>query len=227
MGAAEMVVCILADMRSYVWTGLLMLCCAAVGAQTVKVSFPAARSAAALDGRVLLLLSNDASAEPRMQIDDTPRSQMVFGVTVDGLKPGVPVAVGDGAAGYPVARLKDVPPGEYTVQAVLNVYETFHRGGRQDGEAGAGPRRRAALEPGSGKPVLDAAQGTRRGRAPDVSVVLDQVIPPIPPEEDTKWVKHLRIQSALLTKFWGRPMFLSAIVLLPDGFDAHPRRTIR
>ncbi len=62
-----------------------------------------------------------------MQIDDTPKSQMVFGVTVDGWKPGEPLAIGDNALGYPRASLKDVPPGEYTIQAVLNVYETFHR----------------------------------------------------------------------------------------------------
>ncbi len=31
------------------------------------------------------------------------------------------------AWGYPIRSLKDVPPGEYTVQAVLNKYETFHR----------------------------------------------------------------------------------------------------
>ncbi len=35
-------------------------------------------------------------------------------------------------------------------------------------------------------------------------------------------MRHIRIQSALLTKFWGRPMFLSAIVLVPEGFDEHP-----
>jgi hypothetical protein len=37
------------------------------------------------------------------------------------------VTVDDRAAGYPILHLKDVPPGEYTVQAVLNLYETFHR----------------------------------------------------------------------------------------------------
>src|ERR1700723_3888311 len=100
---------------------------AQTGVQAVSVSFPAAQSAKALDGRLLLLLSNDPSEEPRMQIDDTPRSQMVFGVTVDGLKPGQSVVVGGDAAGYPVRSLKDVPAGDYTVQAVLNVYETFHR----------------------------------------------------------------------------------------------------
>ncbi|HEY9125826.1 MAG TPA: hypothetical protein VIM62_01800, partial [Acidobacteriaceae bacterium] len=51
----------------------------AAGAQSFEVSFPAARSAKPLDGRVLLLLSTDDSAEPRMQINDTPRTQMVFG----------------------------------------------------------------------------------------------------------------------------------------------------
>src|SRR5271170_4442827 len=97
------------------------------GAQSFSVSFPAARSAQPLDGRVLLLLSNDSSDEPRNQINDTPKSQMVFGVTVDGLKPGEPVVVDAQAWGYPIRSLKDVPAGEYTVQAVLNKHETFHR----------------------------------------------------------------------------------------------------
>src|ERR1700733_11791863 len=84
-------------------------------APTFSVSFPAARSAKALDGRVLLLLSNDPSEEPRMQIDDSPKSQMVFGVTVDGWKPGEPLTIGASAQGYPRASLKDVPAGSYTV----------------------------------------------------------------------------------------------------------------
>ncbi len=100
---------------------------AQTGVQAVSVSFPEARSAKALDGRLLFLLSNDPSEEPRMQIDDTPKSQMVFGVTVDGWKPGQSVKVDDSAAGYPVRKLSEVPAGDYTVQAVLDVYETFHR----------------------------------------------------------------------------------------------------
>ena len=47
-------------------------------------------------------------------------------------------------------------------------------------------------------------------------------MPPIPPEADTKYIRHIRIQSALLTKFWGRPVYLAAIVLVPEGFDSHP-----
>ena len=110
---------------SLVAAGLVWI--AAASAQTITVSFPASRSEKPLDGRLLLLLSNDPSDEPRMQIDDTAKSQMVFGVTVDGWKPGDPLTIGDNAQGYPRASLKDVPAGEYTIQAVLNVYETFHR----------------------------------------------------------------------------------------------------
>jgi hypothetical protein len=51
---------------------------------------------------------------------------------------------------------------------------------------------------------------------------MDQEIPPIAPPKDTDQVKYLRVQNDRLTKFWGRPMYLGAIVLLPYGWDAHP-----
>ena len=53
-----------------------------------SVSFPKAESAAPIDGRVLLLLSTDPTDEPRNQISLHPSTQIVFGETVDGLKPG-------------------------------------------------------------------------------------------------------------------------------------------
>ncbi|HXP07373.1 MAG TPA: hypothetical protein VN828_02705, partial [Acidobacteriaceae bacterium] len=93
----------------------------------ITVSFPSIVSSKALDGRVLLLLSTDSSAEPRMQINDTLKSQLVFGTTVDGLAPGQAVTITAEAAGYPIRSLSKVPPGDYYVQAVLNIYQTFHR----------------------------------------------------------------------------------------------------
>ena len=92
-----------------------------------SVAFPRSRSAQPIDGRVLLLLSNDSSDEPRMQINDTPKTQMVFGIDVDDMKPDSTVVIDDRAFGFPVRYLHDVPPGEYYVQAVLHRYETFHR----------------------------------------------------------------------------------------------------
>jgi hypothetical protein len=56
-----------------------------------------------------------------------------------------------------------------------------------------------------------------------IRIVLDQEIPPIPPPQDTKYVKHVKIRSKLLSDFWGRPMELGACVLVPEGFDEHPQ----
>src|ERR1700704_4833431 len=70
------------------------------------VSFPAERSAQPIDGRLLLLLSTDPSAEPRMQIDDTPKSQIIFGTDVEGMGPGASVTIPPDAAGYPIRNLR-------------------------------------------------------------------------------------------------------------------------
>ncbi len=195
-------------------------------AQTVTVSFPATASNKSLDGRLLVLLSNDAGpdgkTEPRMQIDDTPRSQQVFGVTVDGLLPGVQAAFTDLANGYPHATLKDLPPGDYTLQAVLNVYQTFHlaTGKTVKLAPDMGEGQHWNIKPGN---LYSTPQKVHIGPgAPSITVSLTNVIPPIAPIADTKYIRHIRIQSDLLTKFWGTPMYLSAVVLVPEGFDEHP-----
>jgi hypothetical protein len=176
----------------------------------------------ALDGRVFLLLSTDPGDEPRMQIDDTPTSQLIFGVDVDGLQPGQAVVVDERADGYPIRSLRELPAGEYFVQAVLHRYETFHRA---DGKTVKLPMDRGEGQRWNVAPGNFYSKPTKITISKDgapVKIVLDQVIPPIPEPKDTKYVRHLRIQSQLLTKFWGRPMYLSALVLVPEGFDTHP-----
>lgn len=54
-----------------------------------------------------------------------------------------------------------------------------------------------------------------------VQLTIDQIIPPIIEPTDSKYIKHIKIQSKLLTEFWGRPMYLGAHILLPEGFDTH------
>ena len=82
-----------------------------------------------LDGHVLLLISNNNEKEPRFQISFmTPDSQQVFGVDVDALAPGAPAIFDNATLGYPAESLNDVPAGDYWVQAVLNIYDTFHLG---------------------------------------------------------------------------------------------------
>jgi hypothetical protein len=188
-----------------------------------EISFPASASKDALDGRLLLLISTNDEQEPRLQISEDLTTQQVFGVNVDGWKPGQPTIVDQGAFGYPRRSLTDVPAGEYWVQALLHRYETFHR---SDGHTVKLP--------------MDRGEGQQWSRAPGnlystprkiridptsqtpITISLDKTIPPIEPPKDTKYIKHIKIQSERLTKFWGRPMHLGAHVLLPEGFDSHP-----
>jgi hypothetical protein len=194
----------------------------AARSQSFSISFPSQVSAQPLDGRLLFVLSTDPTDEPRNQIDDSMRSQIVFGLTVDGWRPGEPAVVDASAWGYPVRSLKEVPPGEYTVQAVLNRYETFHRA---DGKTvklhmDQGEGQHWNISPGNliSEPMRVAV---KPGGAA-IKLSLTEAIPPILTPADTKYIRHIRVQSALLSKFWGRPMFLSAIVLVPEGFDEHP-----
>src|ERR1043166_309927 len=92
------------------------------------VTFPAARSGAPLDGRLLILISTDTTAEPRFQVSDNVTSAEVYGMDVDGWRPGAPAVVAvAGVFGYPIRNVADLPRGRYRVQALLNRYETFHR----------------------------------------------------------------------------------------------------
>ena len=186
-----------------------------------SITIPPGRAEPPIDGRLLLLLSTDPAAEPRMQINDSPRTQMVFGMDVEAMTPARPVTLDASASGFPVRGLNDVPAGDYFVQAVLHRYETFRRA---DGHILKLPMDRGEgqhwnLAPGN---LYSTPRKVSLGTTGDpVAIELDKEIPPIPEPKDTKYIRHLKIQSALLTKFWGRPMFLSANVLVPEGFDTH------
>ncbi len=91
-----------------------------------NVSFPREKSATPLDGRVLLILSTNNAQEPRFQITSDPDTQLIFGIDIEGQKPGDPATLDRSVLGYPIKSLADVPAGWYWVQALLHKYETFH-----------------------------------------------------------------------------------------------------
>ncbi len=188
-----------------------------------SISFPESISKDALDGRLLLLVSTNNAKEPRFQISEDLSTQQVFGINIEALKPGQTANIDAGAPGYPVKSLADIAPGEYWVQALLHRYETFHRA---DGhtlklpmDRGEGQQWNSA--PGNlySTPQKLSIDPTREAT---IKISLDRMISPIEPPKDTKYIKHIKIKSKLLSDFWGRPMHLGANILLPEGFDTHP-----
>lgn len=224
---------IASQQRAGLWAGLALLTALALpavlalpaGATGLQVSvvYPEKAAAGPLDGRLLLMISKNAKAEPRFQISDGPQGQQVFGIEVDGWKPGETAVFDASVFGFPLPSLAQVPAGKYQVQALLHRYETFHRA---DGHVVKLP-----MDRGEGQ-QWNAAPGnlysTPReialdpGQSGTIEIVLDAVIPPIEPPADTRYIKHVKMKSELLSKFWGRPIELGAHVLLPAGFDEHP-----
>ncbi|MFP4293539.1 MAG: alpha/beta hydrolase-fold protein [Cyclobacteriaceae bacterium] len=203
---------------------LLSLLLSSCGPDSLQfaVTIPETLSEETLDGRMLLLISDNNEAEPRFQISDGPNTQMVYGVDVEGLKPGEEVIIADTVFGYPLRSIKDIPPGDYYVQALFHKYETFNLSNghtvklpMDQGEGQQWNRSPGNLYSAPKKVRIDTDSKEK------ISIRLDNEIPPIELPEDTKYIKHIRIQSELLTKFWGRPMYLGANVLLPEGFETH------
>ena len=170
-----------------------------------------------------MLATNDKK-EPRDQINFGLNTQLAFGVDVEGMKPGQEIIVNDSTFGFPVRSIKNIPPGDYYVQALINRYETFNL---KNGKVvklppDQGEGQHWNIKPGNFysrpfKVTIDPTKGEV------VKVVMDQKIAPLKEPEDSKYVKHIKIQSKMLSEFWGRPMYLGAHVLLPEGFDEHPK----
>ncbi len=188
----------------------------------LEVSFSAERRAQPVDGRVYVMLSKDEKEEPRFQISYRVSSQQIFGLDVDGLAPGKLAVVDAATLGFPIESLGAIAAGDYFVQALLNMYETFHR---QDGHVvklpmDQGEGQHWNRKPGNlySKPQRLHMDPTKGGA---IRIVLTEAIPPIEPPKDTKYIRYVRIQSKLLSQFWGRPMFLGSAVLLPEGWEEH------
>jgi hypothetical protein len=99
---------------------------AAQGSSAFKVSFPASAHQQPLTGRLLLIVSRKNDPELRHQTGWV-NSPPIFGMDVNQLKPGQEVVIDRTTAGFPLKSIGEVPPDDYFVQALLNVYTEFHR----------------------------------------------------------------------------------------------------
>ena len=192
-------------------------------AQSIAIKLPDSLSKKPLDGRLLFIFSKNSSGEPRSQINDAPTTQQIFGIDIEGWQPNTTKMISLNAFGYPIEKISDIPAGEYNVQAVFHIYETFHR---NDGHIVKLPMDRGEGQHWNQAPGNFYSAPVKIKFNPKAkilhNIVLTKIIPPIKEPEDTKYIRHIKIQSKRLTEFWGRPMFLGAHILLPEGWDTHP-----
>ncbi|MGB5170088.1 MAG: alpha/beta hydrolase-fold protein [Eudoraea sp.] len=188
-----------------------------------SISFSNEASTTAKDGRLLLLLSTNDESEPRFQINSGLNTQLVFGQNVEAMEPNTFLSFEKESLGFPYSSLSEIPPGEYWVQALLHVYETFN--------LSTGHTVKLPMDNGEGQ-QWNKSPGNLYSKPVKITIpskatesfelVLDQIIPPIAEPEDTEWIKHIKIRSEKLSEFWGRDMYLGAHILLPKGFKEHP-----
>ena len=58
-----------------------------------------------------------------------------------------------------------------------------------------------------------------------MKVLLDQLVPHRKPPVDSEWVKYIEFRSRLRSDFWGRSIYLGAIVVPPKDYAAHRGRS--
>jgi hypothetical protein len=187
----------------------------------IEVVFSKDARSEPVTGMVYVAISRDNARSPIEQA--SPTGVPLFSRYVEGLAAGSAATITSEDRGHPLQSLRDLPAGEYWMQPFVNVYTRFPRADghtvwlHNDQWEGQNWKRspgnllgdavKVAFDPKSATPIRLAAT---------------KAIPPIQPPADTAMVKRIRFQSAILSKWWGQPIYLGATVLLPKDYDRHP-----
>jgi S-formylglutathione hydrolase FrmB len=187
-----------------------------------EISLPAGHQP--VTGRAFVIITKSDTPEPRLQVGDWNARAEMLGRDVIDLQPGASTAIDALTLGFPRKSVRELAAGDYYIQAVFNVYTRFSR---SDGhtiwahmdqwEGQQFNRSPGNLYSDIQRVHLDPIGGY------NVLLALTRTIPAIKVSDDTLYVKHIKIQSKLLTEFWGQPVYLGATVLLPEGYGAHPQ----
>lgn len=191
------------------------------GGPRIEISFAPNARAEPATGMMYVALSRDNRRAPIEQAG--PTGTPLFSHEIEAVPADTAVTIDAADPGHPVASLRDVPAGEYWMQPFVNVYTRFPRADghtvwlhmdRWEGQDWKespgnlyGDPVRVKFDPASTAPIR---------------LVADKAIPAVRVPPDTPLVKRIKIQSAILTRWWGHPIFLGATVLLPKDYDTHP-----
>jgi len=159
-------------------------------------------------GRLFVIVSKTNNPEPRRALgrpgSDAPQA---FARDLTSFSPDAPVVVDETAFGFPLTNLSALPVGDYSVQAVFD--------SNRDLRSPGAPGNLFSL---AQKVHLDPARGGA------VKLELSRQIPPEQLPPDTEQIKFIKIESPLLSRFHGRPIYLRAGIVLPRDYAAEAAR---
>ncbi len=158
--------------------------------------------------RLLVVLGHPGGPEPRLLIGRTGiDAAPILGRDVEGLSARETAVLDEHSALFPLDRLSELAPGEYAVQAVLHTNHDLN----------------LANAPGDRHSPV-ATVRVDGSRAATVSLELSRSIPEESLPDTTDLVKYVKLRSAKLTAFHGRPIDLRAGVILPRDHAREPDR---
>jgi S-formylglutathione hydrolase FrmB len=163
-----------------------------------------------VSGRLLLFIAPPSGDGSQVDINMmSPESVYVVAKEVPRLAPGDSIDIDADDLAFP-HPLSQAAGGSYRAQAVLDVRHTYNYDGREPGDLLSGVV--AVDPPFSVSPTLTLAQVVPEppdplAQRPDVAAAL----------------KPLDFVSPVLTRFWGREIHMRGWVLLPPGYESHPK----
>ncbi len=101
---------------------LLTLSVSAQVGRRFEITVPADVHAQPITGRVYVIISRHNDADLRDNIGSWEQETPFFGTDVAGLEAGSAAVISSRTLGYPLRSLKEIPAGDYYVQALVNVY---------------------------------------------------------------------------------------------------------
>lgn len=206
---------------------------------SVKISVAKGIVNGSVDGHVQLIFA-PVGASPLEDTDVTTSPNYFFGQNVFNISTGDSILLSGGSNdttdygvfGFHNVSLNDIVPGDYSVQAFFNVYEKATRADGStvsvrfpcgDGAPGVG---------GFGTPFTSLVNVTLAGTPKTINLAFNNVTasPVLTGKEiggcqqgnyeDTDLFKYVKIRSTVLSKWWGRDVYVGANVLLPFGYNS-------
>ncbi len=157
-------------------------------------------------GRLFVFVSSKVDRkDPFARDRDDPGGVFMAAMEVSHVLPGATLEIDPAHDAFPDFAL--ATPGTYAVKALLDVDHSFAHSGTAGGDL-TGPAVTLPFDP---------------ARTGMVDLRLDTLLPVASPV-DTDTLKHVQLESPLLSAFFGRPMSIGAGVILPPGYGKDAKR---